>query len=468
MIGVVALGLVFGLAAGCKDRDVGTRMQEAPSASASASATPVFVGKPCKKSDQKQCEDSCAANDAVSCLRAAEIHGMMVKDAVKASELATRACDLGSASGCAYAGRLVRDRKDLPAEEREKSGFALLERACEGGVIAACTDAAVATTDAARIRRVLEKGCASGPPRSALSCAVLGSRLVDGELGPKDVAKGTELFEKACAASASYCLFLAERLVEGRGVAKDVAKAVTLFDRGCRGGDARACASLGVAHREGVLTAKDGAKARSTLETGCDKHIDWGPACYELARTIEQGIGGDKDPKRAFELYLKACKAAASAGRACLRASEMSASGAGVAKDPKSAEELVLAGCERAAPGDAREVCDRAVALLEKKAKAKIATVLEQRCARDDGHACVKWRTLGGAPSEVILRERGDIAKRRCEELSDGDGCRTWADLGGTPTAEQLKLPVVRRSLAKTQSAPGDAPPAESDSDAGE
>lgn len=470
--GVAALSLASVASTGCGGAEPAPRPPEPPRPVAPLARAPAcapgtsLVDGACKVTgpcadNERDCDDKCEAKDAASCLSAARIHGAMQaqsggppapKDGAKAQERALRACDLGSPEGCVFAGRVAITRRDLAREERDKVTAAAWTKACEAGHVQSCGYAASALRfgpqkDLAKARAMLDKACASTAPGKAMACHSLADLAFRGEGAAADPAKGAELMERACAASSKgdgvgICREWGERLGSGDGAPKDPGRAIAAFERGCDAGDGRACASLGAAQRAGKLAAKDLAKARASFEKGCAPGMLMrGDACLGLGEMLEQGQGGAKDAKAALERYTAACEQPFGT-EACVRASAMHAKGVGTPKDEKAAMDVLVKGCKRARWREGREICDKAAATLGKKDKAQAAALWQERCERQaDGHACAKWKALGGAPSEKLMADRAKMAQSFCD-AKDGEACRAWKELGGTPTAEQLKLPA--------------------------
>jgi len=164
------------------------------------------------------------------------IHRRSEVDIVWVGELFQRACDLGSANGCAALALMVlsmphRVPPDTPPARQ------LLEGACERGSTHGCGDLAIVLLleddDAGEPRafELLEGACTQGVPNY---CYLLG-RLHEMGIGTeRDEVRAREVLDLSCQVGADgACLRLADMWVDGRGGEADEDVATDLFGAGC-------------------------------------------------------------------------------------------------------------------------------------------------------------------------------------------------------------------------------------------
>jgi TPR repeat protein len=434
---------------------------------------------PCTN-DEIDCDSKCEANDFASCKTLAQIAATK-KEWQHAQTIGEKVCALGAAEGCEIAGTAAMLREDVQLEDRRMASFTSFDKGCTLGEAPLCERAASyfqsdPTKDTNRALSLLLRACAGNSP----SCMTLSLFLLrvkqDGTMAVQaaDKACNGTVKEKLRDTQAASCTQMGEFLeAGGSGLTKDSAKAVAFFERGCDKGDEQACVDLGFSLREGLGTQKDAAKARDVFAKGCKKNEQgkWqGKGCVWLGEAYEDGIGGGKDPTSAMELYADACaKDASTGGRACVRQAALLDRGAkDIAKNAAKANELYAKACETIVLSNdadiaaAHRACDRAFAAMERKERTKAADLWKERCEkRGDSHACVKWKALGGTPSDDVLRARFDAAQRACER-GELQGCKDWQEMGGKPTREDLRSPSTPFALHPP--GPNDPPPPSSDS----
>ncbi|PIE18032.1 MAG: hypothetical protein CSA65_06260 [Proteobacteria bacterium] len=169
--------------------------------------------------------------------------------------------------GACYALATLRD-----VEKNYAKALALLRMACDGNVLAACTD--------------------------------LGNLYRQGKGTIKNERKALALFRRAC--DRRYwpaCSRLAYAYRYGRGVTKSERWAVSLYHRAC---DARywaACQSLGFYYSYG--TSKNYSKALRIYRRACDG--GYPQSCTALADMYKMGRGVTANPSKARAIYMKAC-----------------------------------------------------------------------------------------------------------------------------------------------------------------
>lgn len=107
--------------------------------------------------------------------------------------------------------------------------------------------------------------------------------------------------------SADRCRRLAASYGFGKGVPRDEAKATELYEKACGMGDGAACTSAGQMYEYHHGVAKDDTKAAMFYGQGCAK--GWAAGCYNEGIMFENGRGVPKDTTRALQDYDKACGA---------------------------------------------------------------------------------------------------------------------------------------------------------------
>ncbi len=228
------------------------------------------------------------------------------KDLTKAKALYEKSCKLKHGLGCTNFGdALVRDKSDEPAraaytqaceleyadgcyrlggmlingeggKKDSTAGLSWLTKACEAklpsqdacgeiGLVYGLGDGVPA--DKAKGEKLMQAACDAG---SLFTCTNLGILMRDGKLGPKNQARATALFEKACPAEATACNELALVYELGLGVTKDLPKSISLFEQACTGGNVLGCTNYAMSLRDGMgLLAKDPKKAAYIFDKAC-------------------------------------------------------------------------------------------------------------------------------------------------------------------------------------------------------
>jgi TPR repeat protein len=220
-----------------------------------------------------------------------------------------RACDDGRAASCTDAGRL---HSDSQGPQDHARAAALFRKGCDGGDAAGCRLLGDAygsgrgvEKDAARSARYVSKGCDLGDPGA---CTNLGAKLSNGSGVDKDEARAAALFKRACdAGNAGGCFNLGLALRNGRGVPKDDGAAPALYAKACDGGVARGCTILAGLHQRGDSVTKDLPRAAALYERGCNGGDAQG--CYYVGYLAQRGLGTQRDAQRAAAYYKRACDA---------------------------------------------------------------------------------------------------------------------------------------------------------------
>jgi TPR repeat protein len=157
-------------------------------------------------------------------------------------------------------------------ENNHAKELSFLRRACDGNVLAACTD--------------------------------LGNLYKQGKGTTKSESKAIALYRRAC--DRSYwpaCSQLAYAYRYGRGVAKNERRAVGLYRRACDRRYWAACQRLGFFYSYG--STKNYSKALGIYRRACDG--GYPQSCTSLAYMYKKGRGVAPNPAKARAIYMKAC-----------------------------------------------------------------------------------------------------------------------------------------------------------------
>jgi TPR repeat protein len=199
--------------------------------------------------------------------------------------------DAGAREGCGTPQQCFEAALALEgtkADDRTAAANAY-ERACQGGICAACNNLGVL-----KMREDVPPDVrwgTSGPP-----------------------AAGAALFEKACIGMCSSgCFNRARALLTGEGVAQDVVAALASLDKACSRGDLASCDYRGVVFESGsdlprlsaAKLARDEKKAQDLYQKACDG--GFGGGCSNLATLLQRR--GNADAATVRRLYEKACAA---------------------------------------------------------------------------------------------------------------------------------------------------------------
>lgn len=263
---------------------------------------------------------ACAAGYAPSCHPEAWRSADRVERRVRAAEVLRPRVDQGDALAMLVqglpllqrgTGRMLADAPDPSA------GLAWLQRSCDVGLLAACTQTARALdkgvtgqerTDEAV--HLLQRACDGGELRA---CAELGGHTLDGDGGlDKDDARAVALFQQACDGGEPVgCNYLAGAYDDGTGgLSADPIRAGALARQACEGGDQRACTGLGLWYVKGThgLT-KDLRHAMDLLERACTGGEPLGCRTLSKVMVLEGGTAEHPlDLNRMSALDMMACK----------------------------------------------------------------------------------------------------------------------------------------------------------------
>jgi uncharacterized protein len=238
-------------------------------------------------------ERGCSLGSSLSCGSLGVVLDNESSGSTRGHELLQKACDAGSAEGCAWLADTMH-----PKEWKEPeigAYWALMTRACAGKVPRAC-----------RVVGEREKN-GNGVPRDAVSaaghfqiacdgrdgegCTHYGLALESGTGIVQDEKGAARAFGIACdEADAEGCYHLARAYITASGVAADEPHATELLHRACRAGHHPACGRLA---RDAKLQP-DRARRLATLTQLCGEKAM--VACQSLGETLRWMDAAERAP----------------------------------------------------------------------------------------------------------------------------------------------------------------------------
>jgi TPR repeat protein len=253
----------------------------------------------------------------------------------------TSTCERGDGQSCAALANLY--ARGTFVEASEPRATELYTRACELGEPAACGGASYRLfkkADPASVKKgmtLLEASCAAGDD---YNCRDLAMHHLKGDVSPRDEARGLELFELRCKRRGPACAELADAYAKGElGLKKDTAKALKLYVRACEPNDGSretACERAADALEDAKLGAPDLTKATTFRKAAC---IAGDNACAKYAEALAAGRGTKKDVQEGLAVAERACKV--NAAYACATYATLLAK-----HDPKKARPYLEARCK--------------------------------------------------------------------------------------------------------------------------
>lgn len=251
---------------------------------------------------------------------------LVARDDRKATGLYVRSCDLGDAKGCYNVGLMAGDGRGGPRDVSK--AVAAYREACEMGSSSACTNLAFqyenglgVKADRARAFALYQRGCdgTACQVSNLNGCVNVGRCYRDGKGVEKNAARAASIFREACDRKARgedadpdseesgsrACSLLGGLYIAGEdGIDKDLQRGLELSVLGCDRGDAFGCFNAAAVFSSGP--GADAGKAASFLEKACS-HGD-AEGCHDLGNAYEKGMGVGRDRRRAVELYRRACQ----------------------------------------------------------------------------------------------------------------------------------------------------------------
>ena len=231
--------------------------EEKPGGSATGEANPCrdgyhFADGVCTKAETKsgylcelynetECKAQCDKGNPGSCYN----YGFTLGIGPAATAAFKKACDLGHAQGCFSYGREI-----IPEGFQPKDKLAEWAGSIE----------------------VFKKGCDLG---SGTACNWYGNGIGEKWSAPTYDVKGAfAAHTRGCALGDGWaCSAVAQSYLKGEGVAKDVPKGLDFFNRACAGGDAQVCNDFAYDLRFGAFGApKDPERALKIQTMMCEQH----------------------------------------------------------------------------------------------------------------------------------------------------------------------------------------------------
>jgi hypothetical protein len=298
--------------AGCRDAD-GVSLDEG------AARPPSVMPAPC--TGTAACAAACDQGLLPACARYGALLdrtlGTVAEDevgrvAARAAAALERACGGGLAAACVDLSLLLQAGRGLRRDERR--AVALQERACRAGEGRGCTLQARVTGRTGRrgrkqAARLLARGCERGDWRGcdalALSLVACEGRIRQRQVYRAARVRTTALLEAGCGlGDAEACTEQAQRGLHERGGRQ---RAAAVFDRLCGQGHGAACDRLGDLHAGLDLPGgQDHRAAADYYRRACDAGHARG--CGMVAHGLTDGRGGiAKDEARAQALFRRAC-----------------------------------------------------------------------------------------------------------------------------------------------------------------
>jgi TPR repeat protein len=170
-------------------------------------------------------------------------------------------------------------------------------------------------------------------------CFELGTALVDGPPGARDLQSARKILKKACDKDLlAACAKLGTLYSRGLGGEREEPKAQALFDKACNGGDMAGCTDLAVLH----YINRRGKEAQVLFKKACDNGYFRG--CEGLGTLYRDGEGVEQDFKQAKRLFELACQGGEMVG--CTNLGVMLLKGEGGGKNVARAKEFLKKACE--------------------------------------------------------------------------------------------------------------------------
>jgi hypothetical protein len=252
----------------------------------------------CRLGDRGSCEaqsasfyqQACEAGDQHACARLGlfyEYSNRGPRDPRQAVRVYQVACDHGETEGCWRLGDLhgrspsdsarwnhaLHDSRQDPVADPGRA-FALLLRACEGGMSGACES--------------------------------LGDRFRRGDGVPENKARALAFYQRVCdSGNSSVCVTVGKMYARGEGTPQDRERAFSIFQRECNHRDAEACGELGSFFQRGEIVPQSTRRAYSLFLLACRGHAR--DACFPLGLMYEQGDPVERNLAVAEWLYAEAC-----------------------------------------------------------------------------------------------------------------------------------------------------------------
>jgi TPR repeat protein len=223
-------------------------------------------------------ESACNQGDAIGCGdlgRLVHAGTGVAHDDARAATLLRKSCDGGQAPACGELGSMTRDGAGVPKDD--KAATALIRRGCDGSDARSCNTLGLQleASDTIAAGIAYQRGCFGDGKDAGEACAGLGRIAQAGLVVDNDRAK--RAYEMACdKQNVLGCAALKVAYGGTRVVTPDV-PAQAAMQKACDGGQARACAILG------VMQAAEGMPGgKQSLDRACKLNDKW--ACAMNAK----------------------------------------------------------------------------------------------------------------------------------------------------------------------------------------
>ncbi len=220
-------------------------------------------------------QSGCDGGDAIGCARLGLSYRSgtgVTKDDARAAGLLRKGCDGGNPRACGELGSMMREGAGVAKDDA--AATKLLARGCDGGDARSCVLAGeqAEANNAILASIYFQRGCYGGDfKESARACAGLGRVFQAGPMANDQRAH--DAYQWACdKMNALGCAVLKVSWGDQRPVFSDMADQIRMQGV-CDGGNARACATVGV-----LQVATGNVMGKSTLERSCSMGDAWGCA----------------------------------------------------------------------------------------------------------------------------------------------------------------------------------------------
>ncbi len=387
--------------------------------------------------------------------------GGLTADPKRGADLFEKACDKNELEGCWELGRALANARGR--ERDHAQAVKLLDRACSGGVLDACTAWGIMhesghgglTRDVDRAIELYQKACDGG---ALGGCVELGDAYENakGTVG-RDAPKAVKLYQRACDADVlEGCRALASAHSRGiGGLELDQFRAFELYRRACEGDDLRACVSVGYHHHRGLGGAeRSEERARELYQRACDGGQPLG--CSNLGAMYDHGEGGlPKDEKKALDLFIKACDDHFGNLAACANVGAMHANGkGGLNKDVAHAAAIYQKTCDsggQLACVNLGNLYFSGVPPIPRD-QARAFQIFEKACNEKDARGCM-WSGYAYQTGQGVKKD--EVKAVECYRLAcdggDSWGCNQLgfmyeSGLGGLPRARDRARELYRQA----------------------
>lgn len=359
-----------------------------------------------------------------------------------AAQLDKFACEGGVMAACTDLGWFAQGGLGMQKDDRQAVSY--FRKSCDGGNMRGCNDLASmhengwgVQKDVVEAVELYRKACEG---KDGMGCKNLGDMAHKGSGMGKDDVQSATFYRTACDLSfGNGCTALGTAYSNGQGVAKDFAQAATLYRKACDMGDGEGCNALGGLYLNGNGLAKDESQTATLAQRACQ--LGYAIGCKNLGWLYLNGRGVQKDDARANAEFVRACDGGNS--NACTMLGDSYVNGRGVEKDPAHAADLYRKACDSGDP----EGCNELGGLYfngNGVTKDEAQTVAFARRACDGGNlqGCVNlgWMYETGRSVAKDSKQAEELYHKACEGGFQ-KGCDNLKTLQSTPSKPSLGAP---------------------------